>query len=65
MSFSPNSLLFVDNFAIISNGMANITLNYSGCHLPAEIVEVHMFGNDLDLCSVNLVVIPETLENKY
>ena len=35
------------------------------CHLPAEIVEVCMFGNDVDRCSVNLVVIPQTLENKY
>ena len=65
MSFSLNSLLFVYNFAVISNRMPNITLNYSDCHLPAEIVEVCTFGNNVDLCSVNLVVIPETLVNKY
>ena len=58
MSFILNRLLFVYNFAVISNGMPNITLNYSDYHLPAEIVEV-------DRCSVKLVVIPETLENKY
>ena len=65
MSFSLNRLLFLYNFAVISNGMPNITLNYSDCHLPAEIVEVCMLGNNVDCCSVNLVVIPETLENKY
>ena len=43
--------------------MPNITQNYSDCHLPAEIVEVCMFGFDGDRCSVNLVVIPQTLEN--
>ena len=42
-----------------------IKLNYSDCHLPAEIVEVFMFGNHVDCCSVNLVVIPQTLETKY
>ena len=65
VSFSLNRLLFVYNFAVISNGMPNINLNYSDCHLPAEIVEVCMFGNDVDRCSVNLVVIPQTVENKY
>ena len=65
MSFSLNRLLFVYNFALISNGMPNLTLNYSDCHLPAEMVEVCMFGYDADRCSVNLVVIPQTLENKY
>ena len=65
MSFSLNRLLFVYNFAVISDGMPNISLNYSDCHLPAEIIEVCMFGNDVDRCSVNLVVIPETLERKY
>ena len=65
MSFSLNDLLFVYNFAIISHGMPNITLNYSDCHLAAEIIEVCTFGNDVDRCSVNLVVIPQTLENKY
>ena len=65
MSFSLNPLLFVYNFAVISNGMPNITLNCSDCHLPAEIVEVCLFGNDVDRRSVNLVVIPLTLENKY
>ena len=47
----------VNKFAVISNGMPNITVNYSDCHLTAEIVEVCMFGNKLDRCSVNLVVI--------
>ena len=65
MSFYVNNLLFVYNSAVISNGMPNITLNYSDCHLPAEIVGVYMFGNHVDRCSVNLVVIPQTLENKY
>ena len=65
MSFSLNSLLFVYNFAEVSNGMPNITVNYSDCHLPAEIVEVCMFGNKADSCSVNLVVTQQTLENKY
>ena len=65
MSFSLNSLLFVYNFAIISNGMPNLTLNYSDCHLPAEIVEVCLFGNEVDCCFVKLVLIPQTLENKY
>ena len=67
MSFSLNRLLFAYNFAVISNGIPNITLNYSDCHLPAEIVEFCMFGNDVDRCSVNLVVIlqTQTLENKY
>ena len=45
--------------------MPNITLNYSDCHLPSKIVEVRMFGNEVDHCSVNLVIIPQTLENKY
>ena len=45
--------------------MPNITLNYSDCHLPAEIVEICVFGNEVDRCSLNLVVIPQTLENKY
>ena len=65
VSFSLNPLLFVYNFAVISYVMPNIALNYSDCHLPAEIVEVCMFGSDMDRCSVNLVVIPQTLENKY
>ena len=65
LSFSVNRLLFVYNLAVISNGMPNITLNYSDCPLPAEIVEVCIFGNAMDRCSVNLVVIPQTLENKY
>ena len=65
MSFSLNRLLFVYNFAVISNGMTNITANYSDCHLPAEIVEVCMFGNKFDRCSVKLVVTRQTLENKY
>ena len=60
MSFSVNRLLFVYNFAVISNGMLNITVNYSDCHLPAEIVEVYLSGNEVDRCSVNLVVIPQT-----
>ena len=64
MSLSLNRLLFVYNFAIVSNGMPNRTMNYSGCHLPAEIVEVCMFGNRLDRCFVNLVVTHQTLENK-
>ena len=58
VSFSLNRLLFVYNFAVMPNGMLNITLNYSDCHLPAEIVEFCMFGNDL-------VVTRQTLENKY
>ena len=57
--------------------MPNITQNYSDCRLSAEIVEVCMFGYDSDRellfitqsrtarCSVNLVVIPQTLDNKY
>ena len=45
--------------------MYNITLNYSDCQLPAEIVEVCMFGDDVDRCSVNLVVIHQTSEYKY
>ena len=44
--------------------MPNITLNYSDCHLPAELVDVCLFGNDVYRCSVNLVI-PQTLENKY
>ena len=64
MCFSLNSLLFVYNFAVISNGMPDITVNCSDCHLPAEIVEVCMFGNKVDRCSVNLVVTRQTLENK-
>ena len=47
---------------VIFNGMPNITVNYSDCHLSAEIC---MFGNDVDRCSVNLVVIPLASENKY
>ena len=58
---SLNHLLFVYNFTVMSNGKPNITLNYSDCHLPAEIVEVCMFGNHVDCCSVNLVVILLTL----
>ena len=65
VSFSLNRLLCAYNFAVIYNGMPNITLNYSDCHLPAEIVEVCMFGKDVERCSINLVVIPQTLENKY
>ena len=65
MSFSLNRLLFVYNFAVISNGMPNTTANYSDCHLPAEIVEVGLFGNTVDHCSVNLIVTRQTLENKY
>ena len=65
VSFSLNRLLFVYTFTVISNGMPNITLNYSDCHLPAEIVVFCMFDNDVDRCSLNLVVIPQTLENKY
>ena len=45
--------------------MPNINVNYSDCHLPAEIIEVCVFGNKADRCSVNLVVIRQTLENKY
>ena len=46
VSFTQNRLLFVYNFGVISNGMPNITVNYSDCHLPAEIVEVcHYFIN--------------------
>ena len=65
VSFSLNRLLFVYNFAVISNGIPSISVNYSYCHLPAEIVEVCMFGNKVDHCSVNLVVTRQTLENKY
>ena len=65
MSFSLNRLLLVYNFAVISNGMPDITVNYSDCHLPAEIVEVYLFGNTVDRCSANLVVTHQTLENKY
>ena len=65
MCFSQNRLLFVYNFALISNGMPNITVNYSDCHLLAEIVEVCLFGNKLDRRSVNLVVTRQTLKNKY
>ena len=43
--------------------MSNITLNYSDCHLPTEIVEVRLFANKVDHYSVNLVVIPQNLEN--
>ena len=43
--FSLDHLLFVYNFAVISNGMPNITLNYSDCHLPAKIVEFYMFSD--------------------
>ena len=65
MSISLNRLLFVYNFAVIPNGIPNITVNYSDCHLPAEIEEVCLFGNTLDRCSDNLVVTRQTLENKY
>ena len=65
MCFSLNRLLFVYNFPVISNGMSIITVNYSDCHLPAEIVEVCLLGNNVDRCSVNLVVTRQTLENKY
>ena len=61
VSFSLNRLLFVYNFAVISNGMPNITVNYSDCHLPAEIVEICLFGNKMDRCSINLVVTRQTL----
>ena len=64
MTFSLNRLLFVYNFAVISTGMPSITINYSDCHLPGEIVEVRLFGNKLDRCSINLVVTRQTLENK-
>ena len=64
MPFSLNHLLFVYNFAV-NNGMPNITVNYSDCHLPAEIVEVCLFGNKIDRCSINVVVTRQTLENKY
>ena len=65
MSFSLNRLLFVYNFTVISNGMPNITVNYSDCHLPAEIVEVSLFGYKVDRSSVYLVVTRQTLGNKY
>ena len=65
MSLSLNRLLFVYNFAVISNGMPDITVNYSDCHLSEEIVEVCLFGNKIDRCSVNLVVTRQTSENKY
>ena len=65
VSFSLNRLLFVYNFAVKSNGMPIITLNCSDSHLPAEIAEICLFGNEVDPCFVNLVVIPQTLENKY
>ena len=65
MSFSLYRLLFVYNFAVISNGMPYITVNYSDCHLPAENVEICMFDKEVDRCSVNLVVTRETLQNKY
>ena len=42
-----------------------VTLNYSDCHAPAEIIEVCFFGNVMDRCFVNLVVIPQNVENKY
>ena len=63
MFFSLNRLLFLYNLAVISNGMPNITVNYSDCHIPAEIVLVCLFGNTVDRCSVNLVVTRQTLEN--
>ena len=62
--FLSDRLLFVYNSAVISNEMPNITVNYSDCHLPAEIVEVCTFGNNVDRCSFNLVVTRPTLENK-
>ena len=65
VSFSLNCLLFAYNVAVISNEMPNIILNYSDCHLPAEIVEVCLFGNAVNRCSVNLVIIPQTSESKY
>ena len=65
VSFSLNRLLFVYNFAVKSNGMPNISVNYSDCHLPVEIVDVCLFGNKRDRCSVNLVVTRQTLKNKY
>ena len=64
VSFSLDRLLFTYNFSVISNGIHNITLNYSDCHLQAEIVEDCMYGNEVDRCSVNLVGIRQTLENK-
>ena len=65
MSFSLNRLFFVYNFAVISNGIPNGTVNYSDCHLPAEIVDVCLFGNKVDRYSVNLVVTRQNLVNKY
>ena len=65
VSLSLNRLLFVHNFAVISNGMPNININYSEYHLPAEILEVCLFANKMDGCSVNLVVTLQTFENKY
>ena len=65
VSFTQNRLLFIYNFAVIYNGMPNITVNYSDCHLRAEMLEVCPFGNKADHCSVNLVVTRQTLENKY
>ena len=49
VSFSINNLLFVYNFAVISTGTPNITVNYYDCHLPEEIVEVSLFGNKVAL----------------
>ena len=60
VSFSLNRLFFY-HFAVIFNGMPNITVNYSDCHLPAEIVEVCMFGNEAERSSVNLVIMTQTL----
>ena len=45
--------------------LPNVTINYPVCHLPAEIVEVCLFGNKLECCSANLFVSRQTLENKY
>ena len=53
VSFSLNRLLFVYNFAVIPNGIPNISVNYSDYHLPAEIVEVCLFGKHVDSFSVN------------
>ena len=60
VSFSLNRLLFVYNFAVISNGMPNITELF---RLPTSGRNCR--GLYVDRCSVNLVVIPQTLENKY
>ena len=55
VSFNLSHLLFPYNFAVISNVIPKITTNCSDCHLPAEIVEVFLFGNNVDRCSSNLL----------